>query len=140
MARFQTLLAQKGIEEKGRQRNIQRNTGEAVVRSESATRAAGKAGTETRRGKGEGSTTGAEAGTETTRGVMKAADTAVDTGVREITMTNTAIHPITLLFSQCSENALTVRKVRGQPQPVICHSTIISVRNRSLNTGKSLRP
>ena len=139
MARSQTPHAQKGTGENERQRSIQRNIEGAAVRRETATRAVESIDTGTRRGEGERNTTGAEAGTEMIQAVMRAGDIAVDIGVREITMTNTAILHITLLFSQIQENALTVRKVRGQSQPVICHSMIISVRNRSLKTKHSLR-
>ena len=137
MVRYLTLRALIDQDENANGENTLSITKRAAVNDEIVTKVARSVGTVRTKEKGKRSITGAEADIEVTR-VRRADDTTLDIGVREITMTNTAILHITLLFSQDTKNAQTAKKARGLTLPVICQLMIISVRNRSTKTSLSL--
>ena len=137
MVRYLTLHALTDQDANVSAENTLSITRRAAVSDEIATEVVKSVGTVRTREKGKRSITGAEAGIVATR-VRKADDTTVDIGVREITMMNTAILHITLLFSQDTKNAQSAKKARGLTLPVICQLMIISVHNRSTKTSLSL--
>ena len=137
MVRYLTLRTLIDRDENVREESTRSITKRAAVSDEIVTKVVKSVGTVRTREKGKRSITGAGAGIVATR-VRIADDTTVDIGVREITMMNTAILHITLLFSQDLKNAQTAKKARGLTLPVICQLMIISVHNRSTKTSLSL--
>ena len=137
MVRYLTLRNLIDRDENVREESTRSITRRAAVNDEIVTKVVKSVGTVRTREKGKRSITEAGAGIVATR-VRRADDTTVDIGVREITMMNTAILPITLLFSQDLKNAQTAKKARGLTLPVICQLMIISVHNRSTKTSLSL--
>ena len=137
MVRYLTLHALTDQDENVNGGSTRSKTKRAVVSDEIVTKVVKSVGTVRTREKGKRSITKAGADIAATQ-VRRVADTTVDIGVREITMTNTAILHITLLFSQDVKIVQTAKKARGLTLPVICQLMIISVHNRSTKISLSL--